>query len=339
MSTDHHDADAGVGTGKPPRVFISYSHDSEAHKDLVRQFATFLQAQLGVRVHLDQWVDGPRLDWSLWATQQLAEADFILVIASPDYKRRAEGYEVPNVGRGAQFEAAMIRDNLTRDLPRETRRILPVVLPGRDVDEIPSFLNAHSTTRYEIKKFTLDGAAELIVAFTGIPRFAPPDIGRWVGAQARQQPGSRPLTTVLKPVACGSDIRMTDAEIDGMRRGNSIVYRPSLFASQPRGIVEYNLGRRFRRFESVAGVLDDADEADQTGCFEVFLDGVSQGLVEARIGKPAWIQHDVINVLRLKLVAWRPGMTVHPALAGAAMAVGRSNQLPSLGWGDPTLVE
>jgi hypothetical protein len=124
-----------------------------------------------------------------------------------------------------------------------------------------------------------------------------------------------------------------------MHRGHSIVYRPQLFASEPRGVIEYNLGRRFRRFESVAGVLDDADEADQVGCFQVFLDNMPQGQFEARMGKPAWIQCDVLNVLRLKLVAWRPGPTLHPALAGAAMAVGRSANLPSLAWGAPTLVE
>jgi hypothetical protein len=167
------------GAGKPPRVFITYSHDDERHFDLVREFATFLRTGVGIDVRLDQWADDGRRDWSLWAIEQLAEADFVLVIASPDYKRRAEGTEVPYVGRGAQFEAAMIRDNLTQDLPRATRRILPVVLPGRRVEEIPSFLNAHSTTRYEIEEFTLAGVAELLVAFTGVARFSLPEIGTW----------------------------------------------------------------------------------------------------------------------------------------------------------------
>ncbi|SEF29502.1 SEFIR domain-containing protein [Amycolatopsis pretoriensis] len=163
--------------GKPPRVFITYSHDNERHYDLVREFATFLRADVGLDVRLDQWADDGRRDWSLWAIEQLAEADFVLVIASPDYKRRAEGAEVPHLGRGAQFEAAMIRDNLTQDLPGATRRILPVVLPGRRVEEIPSFLNAYSTTRYEITEFTPAGVEELLVAITGVARFAMPEIG------------------------------------------------------------------------------------------------------------------------------------------------------------------
>ena len=38
----------------PPRVFVSYSHDTEPHKDWVLQLATRLVAN-GVDVILDQW--------------------------------------------------------------------------------------------------------------------------------------------------------------------------------------------------------------------------------------------------------------------------------------------
>ncbi|MFJ9781482.1 SEFIR domain-containing protein [Amycolatopsis sp. NPDC101161] len=330
--------------GKPPRVFVTYSHDNEQHRKLVREFATFLRVDVGIDVRLDQWADDGRRDWSLWAIEQLAEADFVLVIASPDYKRRAEGTEVPHLGRGAQFEAAMIRDNITQDLPRATRRILPVVLPGRRVEEIPSFLNAHSTTRYEIKEFTVAGVAELLVALTGVARFALPEIGTFVGARpesgkAKPTPKAVLLTSVLSPASCSSDVRMTGAEIDGMHRGDSIVYRPSLFASEPRAVVEYNLGRRYTGFEAVAGVLDDAADADQVGYFQVFLDGVPQDQVEVRLGRPAWMRYDVINVLRLKLVAYRPGTTASPLLAGVLAAGGQSNKLPALAWGNPVLFE
>ena len=37
-----------------PRVFVSYSHDSQAHKDWVLKLATRLLAN-GVEVILDQW--------------------------------------------------------------------------------------------------------------------------------------------------------------------------------------------------------------------------------------------------------------------------------------------
>jgi hypothetical protein len=66
---------------------------------------------------------------------------------------------------------------------------------------------------------------------------------------------------MLNPVRCGSDVRLRAAELDGRHYGHSIVYAPSLFCNEPRGVVEYNLSREYRSFESMAGVLDDAADA------------------------------------------------------------------------------
>jgi hypothetical protein len=182
--TSVHDGDDLV---EGPKVFISYSHDSAEHKEMVHRFASFLHEEVGVEVKLDKWSDDGRRDWSLWAIQALKHADFVLVIASPAYRQRADGDAPANEGRGAQFEAAMIRNELTRDLAGMTRRILPVVLPGMSIDDIPAFLNAYSTTRYVISEFTLDGVEELRVAFTGKPLYSPPPLGRF-----------RPVTSVVK---------------------------------------------------------------------------------------------------------------------------------------------
>ncbi|MGC7102800.1 SEFIR domain-containing protein [Amycolatopsis lurida] len=152
-------------TDDSPRVFISYAWDSPEHKELVRRFATFLRVQVGIDVHLDRWDEDRRRDWAAWASHHLRRADFIIVIASPEYRRRADGQAAPNEGRGTQFEAAIIRDNLVRDLPRETQRVLPVVLPGGSVEGIPTFLCGHSTTHYRIDALTINGVENLRRAF------------------------------------------------------------------------------------------------------------------------------------------------------------------------------
>lgn len=177
----------GDGPADAPRAFISYSHDSPEHKEMVHRFASFLHAEVGVRVELDQWSDDGRRDWSLWAIQKLKHTDFVLVIASPAYRRRADGDAPANEGRGAQFEAAMIRNGLTRDLAGMTRRVLPVVLPGMSIDDIPDFLNAYSTTHYVVSEFTLGGVEDLRVALTGKPLHSPPPLGPF-----------RPVTSVVK---------------------------------------------------------------------------------------------------------------------------------------------
>ncbi|MEU2039679.1 SEFIR domain-containing protein [Nocardia niwae] len=364
MSTDDQAVDTAPG-GDPvaPRVFVSYSHDSDEHKESVRRFCTFLRETAGVDAHLDVWYDDGRRDWSLWAIDQLTEADFILIIASPEYKRRADGAAPADEGRGAQFEAAIIRDNLTRNLRKETRRVLPVVLPGRSVDEIPTFLAAHSTTRYEVEEFTLDGIADLLIAFTGIPKYPMPTRARFVGSpfasrtqapsasaatSSPQAPGvstatssaprKRLLTAALQPVTRGPDLYFGSADLNGEHYGDSILHRCSMFCGDPRSAIEYNLGRDFRFFEATVGVLDDAEDAGQIGYFQVFLDNEPQKLVRATHGDPGQIRYEVTGVLRLRLVAYRPDTVASPMLAGAMLVGGRRAKLPALAWGDPTLV-
>ncbi|WP_116202815.1 SEFIR domain-containing protein [Amycolatopsis circi] len=326
-----------------PRVFISYSHDDEDHKTLVRRFAEFLYKHVGLEVHLDQWVDGARIDWSKWALRQLKAADYTLAIASPLYRRRTDGEEHPHVGWGSQFEGAVLRDQLTGDIDEYTARILPIVLPGRAVEEIPQFLNPHSTTHYPVRRFSADddGVRSLVRAIARKPENPGPaeEPGVFVGGTFTPFPARRKLllTTELKPVAKGPDVRLSAVRLNGVHYGNGISYRCSMFCSEPRGQVEYDLGRRYRAFETTVGVLDDAADAGQTGHFEVFLDDVAQPGAEVKLGSPATLTLDVSEVLRLRLVAYRTDTTEHPMLAGARIAGGLSNGLPELGWGDPVL--
>lgn len=175
----------------PPRVFVSYAHDSPQHKDLVLQFATFLRVRVGVDVHLDRWYESHRRDWAAWAIEHLQSADFIIVIASQAYRRQADGQAPPSEGRGALFEAAIIRSNLVRDLPAETQRVLPVVLPGGSLDDIPTFLCAYSTSHYCINEFTFQGVEDLRRAFSGQPTFGFPKRGPYVPISSRHDQQER----------------------------------------------------------------------------------------------------------------------------------------------------
>ncbi|MFE3259452.1 SEFIR domain-containing protein [Nocardia sp. NPDC059091] len=329
---------------------MTYSHDTKEHKELVRQFATFLREDAGIDVHLDLWYDTERRDWSSWAIDQLTRADFILVIASPEYKRRAEGSAAPDEGRGAQFEAAILRNELTRNLFEQTRRILPVVLPGRSIDEIPIFLTGYSATRYVIEEFTVDGITDLLVAFTGEGEHPLPTRGDWIGSpfarRSRATPVSGPvrrkarlLTTVLDPSNIGPDLIFGGADLDAEHYGNSIVHRCNAFCGDPRSAVEYTLGRRYHEFETVVGILDNAKDANQIGYFQVFLDNEPQPQVRATLGEPIRLHYNVERVLRIRLVAYRPDTVENPIVAGMASAVGRPIRLPELAWGDPTLFE
>jgi hypothetical protein len=315
-------------------VFISYAHENPAHRQQVIQFATVLRTELGIDAKLNVWFENERRDWTQWALQQLAEADFVMAIASPAFRERIDGQGDPTVERDVWFQGGVLRNLITEDQQKWIRRILPVVLPGNTISDIPQVLFPYSATHYVIEEFTADGLRKLSAALVGDGAPIEPALGTYVAPEPI--PDTTPLTE-LRAAHRGSDIRFRAAELNGKHYGASIVYRPDLFCNEPRGAVEYTIGRRFRRFYAIAGVLDDARDAGQTGHFELFVDGKLRARAATTLGKPARFTVDVTGVLRLRLVAYRSDTVANPMMIGALMTSGKSGNMPELAWGDPTL--
>jgi hypothetical protein len=89
-------------------VFISYSHDSEAHRACVLEVATRLRSE-GVDAWIDRYEPAPQEGWPRWMQEQIERADFVLVACTEVYKRRFEGQEEPGKGRGATWEVKLTR--------------------------------------------------------------------------------------------------------------------------------------------------------------------------------------------------------------------------------------
>ena len=145
--------------GRPVRVFISYAHDDPEHEELVRELWVFLRA-CGVDARLDLAAAQDRVDWAEWMTREVRDADRVLVIASPAYKRRAEGDAGPEEGRGVQWEARLIRDLFYADQQAGMRRFVPVVLPGGSAADIPLWLAPASAAHYQVGEFTVAGRGD-----------------------------------------------------------------------------------------------------------------------------------------------------------------------------------
>ncbi|MCE6998602.1 TIR domain-containing protein [Saccharothrix sp. S26] len=163
------------GGSGPLRVFVSYAHESDEHVERVRDLWIFLR-RCGIDAKLDRAAAQRRQDWPLWMGDQIREADHILVIASKAYRERAEGRSAPEVGKGVQWEARLIRDAFYRD-QRALDRFVPVVLPGQSKEGIPDFLAPDTSTWYRVEDYTLDGAETLLRLLLAQPAEVEPDIG------------------------------------------------------------------------------------------------------------------------------------------------------------------
>jgi tetratricopeptide (TPR) repeat protein len=183
------------------RVFISYAQDDQAHEERVRGLWLFLRAQ-GIDARLDLPAAEQRQDWAQWMTQQIRDADRVLVIASPEYKRRAEGDALPGEGRGVQWESRLIREVFYADQQAGLGRVLPVVLPGYSAGDIPLWLGPTSATRYEVSDYTIAGAESLLRLLTGQPGEIEPALGQIPVLPPRSHaPPAAPLPAAPQPVA------------------------------------------------------------------------------------------------------------------------------------------
>ena len=158
------------------RVFISYAHGDAGHEGHVRDFWLFLRAN-GIDARLDLPIAEQRVDLAEWMTREVRDADRVLVIASPDYRARAEGDTGPAEGRGVQFEARLIRDLFYENQRAGMQRFLPVVLPGGSPADIPLWLGRISTTHYQVSDYTVAGAETLLRNLTDQPREVTPPLG------------------------------------------------------------------------------------------------------------------------------------------------------------------
>lgn len=158
-------------------MFISYAQaaDNSADMALVQRFWEFLRS-CGVDARLDLAAAQERRDWALWMGDEIRAADFVVIIASRAYRERAEGRSGPDVGRGVQWEARLIRDAFYADQSR-MGRFVPVVLPGETVDGVPDFLAPATSTVYFVSSFTVAGADELLRFLTGQPAVVEPELG------------------------------------------------------------------------------------------------------------------------------------------------------------------
>lgn len=173
VAGDHAHRPRPITTAKP-RVFVSYTHDDWRHIDAVLALSNLLMQDCGLDVHMDRWGLDRRRDWYLWAIEEITSADFVLIIASEQCKRAGQGPIDSERNRGMQVEMSIVRDLLQDDRATWLPKLLPVVLPGRSVSEIPIFLQPRAADHYIVTDFSRDGAADLIRALTASPNGSSP---------------------------------------------------------------------------------------------------------------------------------------------------------------------
>ncbi|MEZ5453224.1 MAG: SEFIR domain-containing protein [Thiothrix sp.] len=152
-----------------PKVFISYSHDSDEHRDFVRGIADRLRHE-GVDCLIDQYINGfPEEGWQRWMENQVEVADFVLLVCTETYLRRYRGQETEG-GKGVNFEGVVISQHLY-DAYYQNAKFIPVIPAQGDYGHVPLPLKAYSIYRL------LDEYDDVYRVLTGQAKYEPPVLG------------------------------------------------------------------------------------------------------------------------------------------------------------------
>ena len=117
---------------EPPKVFISYSHDTPEHKQWVSALGAKLRCN-GVDAILDQWDLGMDEDPTQFVETGVRDSDRVLVICTDSYVRKANAGE-----GGVGYESMIVTRNHIKDLG--INKFIPIVRHAFGEEKTPEFL-------------------------------------------------------------------------------------------------------------------------------------------------------------------------------------------------------
>lgn len=167
-----------AATAAAVRVFLSYSWDSDAHKQRVLAVAQRLRND-GVDAWMDRFTTFPAEGWPRWMENEIARAQFVIVIATEKYAERFAGKAPAGTGLGATWEGAIITQDLYEAGAYNTK-FLPAIFSSSDSVDIPKPLRPFARFRVD----TDHGYDALYRHITGQPEIVPATLG-----QKRNMPG------------------------------------------------------------------------------------------------------------------------------------------------------
>jgi hypothetical protein len=152
-----------------PRVFISYSHDSDLHKEWVRKLASDLRGS-GVDAILDQWDIRLGDDLAVFMESGITSADRVIAVCSENYVLKA------NEGKGGVgYEKMIVTGELVKNLG--TNKFIPLVRGNNTVNKVPVCLSSRAYIDFENDNEYEARLKELIRDIFGVSENEKPPLG------------------------------------------------------------------------------------------------------------------------------------------------------------------
>ena len=154
---------------EPPVVFVSYSHDSETHKNWVLQLATRLRSN-GVDVLLDRWNLRYGRNVANFMEQGLSASRRVVCVCSKKYVDKSNA----GIG-GVGYEKQIISAEYLSDTNSEW--VVPLIRENPEVKKLPAFLSGRLYIDFEDDRIFECRYEELLRELLDFPVLPIPQIG------------------------------------------------------------------------------------------------------------------------------------------------------------------
>lgn len=152
----------------PPRVFISYSHDSSEHKEWVLGIATTLRER-GADIVLDQWDLSPGDDLPNFMETQVEHCDYVIMICTEKYVEKANAGE-----GGVGYEKMIMTSSLLQKI--DSNKIIPIIRQNGSSLR-PTFMQSKIYIDFSNDQDIEYNLDDLLRTILNAPLYKKPDIG------------------------------------------------------------------------------------------------------------------------------------------------------------------
>jgi hypothetical protein len=205
--------------GDSPTVLVSYSWESDEHKDWVRDFCRRLRAESGVNVIADFWHLRPGDDRTYFMEHGVSTSDFVLLVCTPAYAEKANSRE-----GGVGYEATIITSQLAQQIRQN--KFIPVLRRGDWTSALPIWIQSkvgvdmrgdpYDEKQYELLLRTVH-QAELKA-----PAVGPKPIFPEQNESKSSQSSDNAVTALLKSTA--APLATSRTAVSGTARRGAIAY-------------------------------------------------------------------------------------------------------------------
>ena len=160
-----------------PTAFVSYSWDSDEHKQWVHDLATRMRSD-GIDVTLDQWHAVPGDQLPQFMETAIRENDYVVIVCTPKYCDRSDS----RTG-GVGYEGDIITAEIT--FTRNHRKFIPVLRGPDWISSAPSWIKGKFYLSLNADPYAESSYSDLLATIHQMRPAAPPIVAGLPAARGK----------------------------------------------------------------------------------------------------------------------------------------------------------